>query len=345
LPFGLIGGDRRFELRCGDFSRVGLEDARLRLDDLAQRPEGDPLAVGQTAALPPVDQLGLCVDVREQLGGESALPHTRLANDRDQLHRALLRRPLERPDQKRFLELAADERRLVLAGAVPSEPVADRRCTPERKRLRLSLHGDRRQRLVLEHVAGRSIGLLADRDPVHRRRALDASGGVDDVAGDDPLSLLGAGAERHHRLARVDPDSYLRAEIRIRLVQLRDRFQDSQSRPHRSFGVVLVRHRRATYRHHRVTDELFDRAAVTLDLFSQACVVGTDASAHVLRILLLGGGGESHQVTEEDGDDLPLLDHGPRLGGQRSRAVAAESKPVRVLLPAARTNDHAAESV
>ena len=32
---------------------VGLEDARLRLDHLAERPEGDALAVGQRAALAP----------------------------------------------------------------------------------------------------------------------------------------------------------------------------------------------------------------------------------------------------------------------------------------------------
>ena len=37
-------------------------------------------------------------------------------------------------------------------------------------------------------------------------------GGVDDVAGDDPLALLGAGAERYHRLAGVDPDPHLQGE-------------------------------------------------------------------------------------------------------------------------------------
>ncbi len=36
---------------------VGLEDAGLGLDDLAQRPEGDPVAIGQAAALAPDDQL------------------------------------------------------------------------------------------------------------------------------------------------------------------------------------------------------------------------------------------------------------------------------------------------
>ena len=85
----------------------------LRLDDLAERPEGDPLAVGQAAALPPAAELRLRLDVGEQLGDEPALAHARLADDRDQLHRTLLRSPLESPDQKRLLELPADERRLV----------------------------------------------------------------------------------------------------------------------------------------------------------------------------------------------------------------------------------------
>ena len=47
--------DRLAELRLGRLGGVGLEDAGLRLDHLAERPEGDALAVGQRAALPPVD--------------------------------------------------------------------------------------------------------------------------------------------------------------------------------------------------------------------------------------------------------------------------------------------------
>ena len=42
--------------------RVLLEDARLRLDDLAERPERDPVAVGEAAALAPGDELGVGLD-------------------------------------------------------------------------------------------------------------------------------------------------------------------------------------------------------------------------------------------------------------------------------------------
>ena len=94
-----------------------------------------------------------------------------------------------------------------------------------------------------------------------------------------------------------------------------------EPRPHGPLGVVLVRHGSAEGGHDRVTDELLDRAAVALDLLPQAGVVGTDAGAHVLRVLLLGGGGEADQVAEEDGDDLPLL--------ERACAAARQAAPRR----------------
>ena len=92
------------------------------------------------------------------------------------------------------------------------------------------------------------------------------------------------------------------------LVQLRDRFQDPEPGPNGPLGIVLVRHGSATDGHDRVTDELFDRGAVALDLLTQAGMVGTDAGAHVLRVLLFGRGGEADQVAKEHGDDLPLLE-------------------------------------
>ena len=77
-PFRLarLGHERRDgvrELAVRDLRRVGLEDARLRLRHLAERPEADALAVWQAAALAPGDQLGQRLDDREQLGDEPAL--------------------------------------------------------------------------------------------------------------------------------------------------------------------------------------------------------------------------------------------------------------------------------
>ena len=219
LSLRLLRGDRRVQLRRRHLRRVRLEDPRLRLDDLPQRPERDPLPIRKAAPLPPAGQLRLRPQIGEQLRDQPALAHPRLADDRDQLHRALLRRPLERPDQKRLLQLPADQRRRVPAGDVGPEPGAGRLRPPQRQRLRLPLHRHRLERLVLEHPLRRPIGLLTDRDPAHRRRALDPSSRVHDVAGDEPLALLRTRAQRDHRLTRVDPHPHLQLELGIGLVQ------------------------------------------------------------------------------------------------------------------------------
>jgi hypothetical protein len=93
--------------------------------------------------------------------------------------------------------------------------------------------------------------------------------------------------------------------------------------------------------HHRIADELLDSAAVTLDLLTQARVIGADASPHVLRILLLRGGGEADEVAEEDGDDLALLECPRRRDREERRgALVAELRPCRVLFAAVRADRH-----
>ena len=85
----------------------------MRLQDLPERPERDPLPVGQAAALPPGDELGPRVDVGEELGHDPALAEPRLADDRDELHRARGDRLVEDPLQEREVDLPADEGRVV----------------------------------------------------------------------------------------------------------------------------------------------------------------------------------------------------------------------------------------
>ena len=62
------------------------------------------------------------------------------------------------------------------------------------------------------------------------------------------------------------------------------RFDGPQGRPHRPFGIVLVRDRCAEDRHHPVTDELLHVAADALNLVLDAGVVRTQHRAHVLGI-------------------------------------------------------------
>ena len=66
---------------------VGLEDAGVSLHDLAERPEGDALAVRQAAALAPGDQLGARVDVAQELGDQARLADAGLADDEGDLGR------------------------------------------------------------------------------------------------------------------------------------------------------------------------------------------------------------------------------------------------------------------
>jgi hypothetical protein len=280
------------------------------------------------------------VHVREELRDHAALAHTGLADDRHELDGALLHRLLEGADQKRLLELAADERSLVLT-EIAAEAVTDDRRPPECQRLRLALRGDRLEGFVLEDVTRRPVRLLTNRDPVDRSRTLDTRRRVDDVAGDDALPLLRAGTHRDDRLAGIDANAHLQAEVGVGLVELRDRVGDAESHPHRALGVVLVRYGSAEHGHDRVSHELLDRAVVALDLLPQAGVVGTDAGAHVLRVLTLGRGGEAYEVAEEDGHDLSLLLRGGnRLLGQRGGAEGAEGKLARELLAAGRAGRH-----
>ena len=117
-PVGIVGRDGTLELGLGLVGRVRLEDAALGLDDLPERPEGDPLPVGEAAPLAPGDELGPLVDVAKELRAQAALAHPGLADDRHQLTGTLLQRTLERPDQKRLLQLPAHERRGVRTGHV-----------------------------------------------------------------------------------------------------------------------------------------------------------------------------------------------------------------------------------
>jgi hypothetical protein len=335
-------GQGALELGLGLVGRVGLEDAALGLDDLPERPEGDPLPVGEAAALPPANELpGAILEVAEELRAEPALAHPRLAHDRDQLAGALLRRALEGADQQRPLELPADERCRTHAGHVRAEAGAGGERAVEGERLGFSLHLHGLELLVVEDALGLPVRLLRDRDPVHRCCTLQAGGGVDDVAGDDSLPLLGTGAQRDDRLAGVDPDPDLKRECWVLLVQLRDRLQNPQPSADGTLRVVLVRCRSPKHRHHRIPDKLLHRPPVALDLSTQPLVIRPQPRPHILRIHALRRRREPDQIAEQNRDHLPLLlDRRSRLLDQRCGAEAAEGEPLRILPPTTRTGHH-----
>ena len=99
------------ELPLGALGRVGLEDPKLGLDHLAERPERDAVAVRQAPALPPRDDVRVGLDQVVELEHEPALADPGNADERHELHGALLAGARERV--REHVELAAppDERR------------------------------------------------------------------------------------------------------------------------------------------------------------------------------------------------------------------------------------------
>ena len=83
--------------------------------------------------------------------------------------------------------------------------------------------------------------------------------------------------ELDKRLAGRDADPELEPFVDRELA-------DGERGPHGALGVVLVRDGRAEERHHRVTDELLDGAAVALELGSDAGVVRAENRCHVLGV-------------------------------------------------------------
>ncbi len=127
---------------------VGLEDARVCLDDLAERPERDAVAVRWAPALSPVDELRPVVDPRAELGEQSRLADAWLACDRDELDLRLTDHALERVLEQTELAVAADERRRRRRFRVDSETARRRQRSPGRNGIAFALELERRQLLV-----------------------------------------------------------------------------------------------------------------------------------------------------------------------------------------------------
>ena len=74
---------------------------------------------------------------------------------------------------------------------------------------------------------------------------------------------------------------------------------DRERRSDSPLGIVLVCRRRAEERHHRVADELLDRAAVPFELGADALVVRPENRLDVLRVERLRARREADEVAEE----------------------------------------------
>ena len=272
LASGTRSDDGLDELGLGGLRGVGLEDARLRLDHLRQRPEGDAFAVRQRAALAPEDEpVRIRVDRLRELPDQPALADARHADEGDELRRPL---PLDaREGLEERVELLARARRAAprRAGATSTPKrarAADR--LPHRDRLRLPLRLDRLAVAVLDRPLGRAVGRLADEDAVHRRGRLQTGGRVDDVARDHALALRRVGRRARRRASPVlTAMRTCRSSAGLASFSSWTASRDRERSAHRTLGIVLVRDRRAEDGHDRVADELLHGAAEALDLRAQ----------------------------------------------------------------------------
>ena len=335
---GLVRRDRRpaaASFACGLVGTVGLEDPGLRLDDLAERPERDSLAVRKRTPLTPDDELGIVVDDAKSSRHEPRLlPIPGHADERDELRLALGPSACQRTDRTsssrpgRRAATAASEDRCRSSSARSS-------ATQTRDGLGLPLCVDRLGSLVLDRTLGRAIRVLADQDPAGRRRRLEAGARVDHVARDHRLAR-----PRHARRGATSaspvftPIRTSSSSVGIRLVQLGDRLLDRERRADGPLRVVLVRDGCAEDADDGVADELLDRSAVTLELVPRARRgTGRRMRPHVLGIELLRASGRPDEVREDDGDDLALLAPRDRRGAsavphsEQNFALSAFSEP------------------
>ena len=181
--------------------------------------------------------------------------------------------------------------------------------------LGLALERDRPGRFELDRPFDRQRRGRADEDPPGRRRRLEPGGHVHRVAGDPSLVgplALGRDRRRDDRLSGVypDPDPEGVDVEREPGAQAVDPVDEREAGPDRALGVVIARRAQAERGHHRITDELLERAAVPPDRVADDREVGVLDRRHVLGVETLGERREIDQVSEQHGHD-PALDGHP----------------------------------
>ena len=238
--FRLVGdvlGQGRRDPLAGLLLVVGLGQAGPPSDHLAEGPERDPLAEGRRPALVPVDGLEHPIDVLEELPRQAALAHAGLPGDRHEPDATLATGRVEDVLEQSELVVTTDERRLdALAPAETASLGDDAQGPPSRHRCRLALEHLVAGRLEDDRAIRRPERALTDQDLTGRRDRLEATRGVDEIAGDHALAVR---TDRHRRLAcqHAGPQGRCRAG---RTVQPADAVDELHRGPDGPFGVVLT---------------------------------------------------------------------------------------------------------
>ena len=195
---------------------------------------------------------------------------------------------------------------------------------PQRLRLGLALQLDVAVQVELDGQPGQPPRGGVDQDRAGRRRRLHPSGGVDGVAGDHRLAL-GAHGGRHRAGHHAGPRREARG--RDRGSQVGNLGDELHGRPHRTLGVALDGHGSAPDRHHRVADELLDRAAVPGHHGAGDVEVPRQELPDLLGIPSLAQRRESDQVHEQHRAQPALGLGAGRAPERRPRAPQQRPRP------------------
>ena len=277
------------ELSLGRRATDGVLGIAAELEQyLDNRPVRDAIAVMQTTA---AQHARAFSDRVHESANEPRLAHSRGAEQREHVARAIVHGLLEVPEQPLELALAPNHR--------PVETTCERRRigidhedSVGLDRLALSLQLERLGRLGLDRVTHETEGLAPDQRLPGRRSLLESGSDIHGVAGHERLALAS------DDFAGVDADPNLELERRSSRLHLR-------SRPHCTQRVVLVGLRDAEDGHDGVADELLHGAAVPFDDRPHLLVVAPHQPPQGLRIDALAERRRADDVAEEHCDGLP----------------------------------------
>ncbi len=196
--------------------------------------------------------------------------------------------------------------------------------------------------LHLDGVTDEVVRGLTEEDLARRRSLFEALRDVDRVAGREALA---AARVARDDLAGVDPGSNPNPNSPVALelcVQLLEPRAHLPRGTHCAECVVLVQDRDTEHGHHRVADELLDRAFMDLDDRLHLVEVPAHHAAKRFGVELLAERGRARHVAEDDRHGLPDLAR--FLGCQGRSAGPAELESLGVLLAALLAGRHRGES-
>jgi hypothetical protein len=174
-----------------------------------------------------------------------------------------------------------------------------------------------------------AMGGLRDQDPARRRRLLQAIGDVGRVAHRGVVHPKVVADASDHDEPRVHPQAHLKRDAALPMQLLPVPLHlpgDPESGVDRALPVILVGDRSSEERHDPVPQELVHGSFVAMDLSHHQLEGAGHDRVDVLGIQVLGQGGESGDVGEQDGHLLALALQGAAryedLLGEVARRVA-----------------------